>query len=65
MLTYAISIQVNKRDWKLRSKYDGKVDCHDLRNLNFVKGIKSGVSLYTLVVGELLFKYPNLFGLHL
>ncbi|MBD1882421.1 hypothetical protein [Microcoleus vaginatus] len=41
-------------------KYDGKVDCHDLSRLNFVKEIKPGVSLYTLVVGELLFKLPNL-----
>ncbi|MGB8689823.1 MAG: transposase [Microcoleus sp.] len=31
-------------------KYDGKVDCHDLSRLNFVKQIKPGVSLYTLVV---------------
>ncbi len=31
-------------------KYDGKVDCHDLSRLNFVKDIKPGVSLYTLVV---------------
>ena len=31
-------------------KYDGKVDCNDLSRLNFVKYIKPGVSLYTLVV---------------
>ena len=31
-------------------KYDGKVDCHDLSRLNFVKDLKPGVSLYTLVV---------------
>ena len=31
-------------------KYDGKVDCNDLSPLNFVKYIKPGVSLYTLVV---------------
>lgn len=31
-------------------KYDGKVDCQDLSRLNFVKEIKPGVSLYTLVV---------------
>ncbi|MEP6518974.1 hypothetical protein [Microcoleus vaginatus] len=31
-------------------KYDGKVDCHDLSRLNFVKYLKLGVSLYTLVV---------------
>jgi len=31
-------------------KYDGKVDCHDLSLLNFVKEIKPGISLYTLVV---------------
>ncbi|MEG4212023.1 hypothetical protein [Microcoleus sp. S13_B4] len=46
-------------------KYDGKVDCHDLSRLIFVKEIKPGVSLYTLVEGELLFKLPNLFGLYL
>jgi len=40
-------------------KYDGKVDCQDVSRLNFVKYIKPGVSLYTLVVGELLFKLPN------
>jgi hypothetical protein len=40
-------------------KYDGKVDCQDLSRLNFVKYIKPGVSLYTLVEGELLFKLPN------
>lgn len=31
-------------------KYDGKVDCHDLSRLKFVKDLKPGVSLYTLVV---------------
>src|SRR4028119_1936442 len=31
-------------------KYDGKVDCQDLSRLKFVKQIKPGVSLYTLVV---------------
>ena len=41
-------------------KYDGKVDCNDLSRLNLVKEIKPGVSLYTLVEGELLFKLPNL-----
>jgi hypothetical protein len=59
MLTYAIFIQVNKRNGELRSKYDGKVDCHDMSRLNFVKKIKPGVSLYTLIEGELLFKLPN------
>jgi hypothetical protein len=33
-------------------KYDGKVDCHDLSRLKFVKEIKPGVSLYTLEVGR-------------
>jgi len=33
-------------------KYDGKVDCHDLSRLNFVKDLKPGVSLYTLEVGR-------------
>jgi hypothetical protein len=41
-------------------KYDGKFDCQDLSRLNFVKEIKPGVSLSTLVEGELLFKLPNL-----
>ena len=45
-------------------KYDGKVDLHDLSRLNFVKEIKTGVSLYTLVEGELLFKLPNLLDLY-
>ena len=31
-------------------KYDGKVDCHNLSRLNFVKDLKPGVSLYTLIV---------------
>jgi hypothetical protein len=31
-------------------KYDGKLDIHDLSRLNFVKEIKPGVSLITLVV---------------
>jgi hypothetical protein len=31
-------------------KYDGKFDCQDLSRLNFVKEIKPGVSLSTLVV---------------
>ena len=46
-------------------KYDDKVDCQDLSRLNFVKYIKPGVSLYTLVEGELLFELPNQFGLYL
>jgi len=40
-------------------KYDGKFNSSDLSRLKFVKEIKPGVSLYTLVVGELLFKLPN------
>jgi hypothetical protein len=31
-------------------KYDGKVDCHDLSRLKFVKDLKPGVSLYTLIL---------------
>jgi hypothetical protein len=31
-------------------KYDGKVDCNNLNNLTFVKEIKPGVKLYSLVV---------------
>ena len=31
-------------------KYDGKFDCQDLSRLNFIKEIKAGVSLSTLVV---------------
>jgi len=37
----------------------GKFDSNDLSRLKFVKNLKPGVSLYTLVVGELLFKLPN------
>ena len=33
-------------------KYDGKVDCQDLSRFKFIKQIKTGVSLYTLVVGS-------------
>jgi hypothetical protein len=38
-------------------KYDGKVDCNDLSRLNFVKYIKPGVSLYTLVVWSCCLKF--------
>jgi hypothetical protein len=31
-------------------KYDGKVDCNNLKNLTFVKEIKPGVKLYSLLV---------------
>jgi hypothetical protein len=31
-------------------KYDGKVDCNNLKNLTFIKEIKPGVKLYSLVV---------------
>ena len=31
-------------------KYDGKVDCNNLNNLTFIKEIKPGVKLYSLVV---------------
>ncbi|MEG4248825.1 MULTISPECIES: hypothetical protein [unclassified Microcoleus] len=43
-------------------KYDGKVDCHDLSRLNFVKEIKSGVSLYTLEVGRFCLNCPISFA---
>ena len=33
-------------------KYDGKFDSNDLSRLKFVKNLKPGVSLYTLVVGS-------------
>ena len=39
-------------------KYDGKVDCHDLSRLNFVKDLKPGVSLYTLQVGRCCLNCP-------
>ena len=31
-------------------KYDGKVDCNKLKNLTFIKEVKPGVKLYSLVV---------------
>ena len=31
-------------------KYDGKVDCNNLNNLTFIKELKPGVKLYSLVV---------------
>ena len=40
-------------------KYDGKFDSNDLIRLKFVKNWKQGVSLYTFVLGELLFKLPD------
>ncbi|WP_339382865.1 transposase [Microcoleus asticus] len=40
-------------------KYDGKFDSNDLSRLKFVKNLKPGVSLYTLVEGELLFKLSH------
>jgi hypothetical protein len=61
-LRYLYTGEQNKRG--APRKYDGKVDIHDLSRLNFVKEIKAGVSLYTLVEGELLFKLPNLFDLY-
>ncbi|MEG4107354.1 hypothetical protein [Microcoleus sp. S13_C5] len=39
-------------------KYDGKVDCHDLSRLNFVKDLKPGVSLYTLEVSRCCLNCP-------
>ncbi|MEG4004715.1 hypothetical protein QUA41_15440 [Microcoleus sp. Pol11C1] len=43
-------------------KYDGKVDWHDLSRLNFVKDIKSGVSLYTLEVSRCCLNCPISFA---
>lgn len=37
-------------------KYDGKVDCNNLRNLTLVKQIKPGVELYSLIVWSCCFK---------
>ena len=34
----------------LRRKYDGKVDCKNLKNATFIKEVKPGVKLYSLVV---------------
>ena len=39
-------------------KYDAKFNCQDLRGLNFVKEIKPGVSLSTLVVGSCCLNCP-------
>jgi hypothetical protein len=59
MLIYVIFIQVHKKKLGAPRPYDGKFDSNDLSRLNFVKHIKPGVALYTLVEGELLFKLPN------
>ena len=37
-------------------KYDGKVDCNNLRHLTLVKQIKPGVELYSLIVWNCCFK---------
>ncbi|MEG4816430.1 transposase [Microcoleus sp. K5-D4] len=37
-------------------KYDGKVDCNKLKNLTFIKEIKPGVKLYSLVVWSVCLK---------
>ena len=37
-------------------KYDGKVDCNNLKNLIFIKEIKPGVKLYSLVVWSICLK---------
>ncbi len=39
-------------NWVLRRKYDGKVDCNNLKKLTFIKEVKPGVKLYSLVVGS-------------
>lgn len=46
-------------------KYDGKVDCHDLSRLNFVKEIKPGVSLYTLIAWSCCLNCPICESLYL
>jgi hypothetical protein len=37
-------------------KYDGKVDCNNLRHLTLVKQIKPGVELYSLILWSCCFK---------
>ena len=47
-LNYLYAAEKNK--FGAPRKYDGKVDCNNLNNLTFVKEIKPGVKLYSLVV---------------
>jgi len=47
-LNYIYTGERNKRG--APRKYDGKVDCNNLKNLTFVKEVKAGVKLYSLVV---------------
>ncbi|MEG4229105.1 transposase [Microcoleus sp. N9_B2] len=47
-LNYIYTGERNKRGAPRR--YDGKVDCNNLKNLTFIKEIQPGVKLYSLVV---------------
>ncbi|MEG4961799.1 MULTISPECIES: hypothetical protein [unclassified Microcoleus] len=53
-LNYIYTGERNKRG--APRKYDGKVDCNNLKKLTFIKEVKPVVKLYSLVEGELLFK---------
>ncbi len=44
-------------------KYEGKVDCNKLKDLTFIKEVKPGVKLYSLVVWSVSFKMQNTFSL--
>ena len=47
-LNYIYTGEKNQRG--ARRKYDGKVDCNNLKKLTFVKEVQPGVNLYSLVV---------------
>ena len=47
-LNYIYTGDRNKRG--APRKYDGKVDCNNLKKLTFIKEVKPGVKLYSLVV---------------
>jgi len=47
-LNYIYTGEKNKRG--APRKYDGKVDCNNLKKLTFIKEVKPGVKLYSLVV---------------
>jgi hypothetical protein len=47
-LNYIYTGERNKRG--APRKYDGKVDCNNLKKLTFIKEVKPGVKLYSLVV---------------
>lgn len=47
-LNYIYTGEKNKRG--APRKYDGKVDCNNLKKLTFIKEVKPGVKLYSLAV---------------